>query len=197
MTMLRTLWLLFITFFKIGAFTFGGGYAMIQLISENVIQKGWVDNPNMLLDFIGISESTPGPFAINISTFIGYEQAGIWGALVATLGVILPSIIVIIIIAKLFHKFSTNKYVMGFMHGVRPLIVGVIFATGVSLILYFVFNVKLSAITSSGSDTTGGWKAFVIFAVIFGLNFVHKKVNPIYLIILSGILGYVMYGLIG
>ena len=137
--MFNLLFKLFYTFFKIGVFTFGGGYAMIPLITEDIMKNGWVDNINTLTDFIGISESTPGPFAVNIATFIGFEQAGILGAIAATLGVALPSVIIIIIIAKAFSKFQTNKYVVGFLKGVRPTIVGIIFSVGVGFILLYVF----------------------------------------------------------
>ena len=95
---------LFITFFKIGVFTFGGGYAMIPLITQEVLNNNWVDNTDVLIDFIAIAESTPGTFAINIATFIGFEQVGVIGAIAATLGVILPSFIIILIIASLFTK---------------------------------------------------------------------------------------------
>lgn len=97
---------LFGVFFKIGIFTFGGGYAMIPLIQEEVMKYNWVDSYNSLIDFIGISQSTPGAFAVNIGTFIGFEQAGILGAIFATLGVVLPSFIIILIIAMVFKKFK-------------------------------------------------------------------------------------------
>ena len=99
---------LFLTFFKIGAFTFGGGYAMLPLIQEEVIANGWLAEKE-IINFIAVSESTPGPFAINISTYIGSEMAGILGAICATLGVILPSLIIIILVAKFFEKFKTTR----------------------------------------------------------------------------------------
>ena len=96
---------LFWTFFKIGAFTFGGGYAMLPLIQEAVLSKGWAA-PEALINFIAVSESTPGPFAINMATYIGAEQGGILGAFCATLGVVTPSFIIILLVAKFFDKFK-------------------------------------------------------------------------------------------
>ena len=95
---------LLLTFLKIGAFTFGGGYAMLPLIQAEVKSHGWLDTAE-LVDFIAVSESTPGPFAVNISTFVGMRTAGIPGALCATFGVVLPSFLIIILVAKFYEKF--------------------------------------------------------------------------------------------
>ena len=116
---------LFYVFFLIGLFTFGGGYAMIPMIQEQVVDRGWISS-NALSDFIAISESTPGPFAINIATFVGSETAGIFGSICATLGVILPSFIIILIVAYIMNKFLNNKYVRGALDGVRPVILALI-----------------------------------------------------------------------
>lgn len=110
---------LFITFFKIGLFTFGGGYAMLPMIQEQVQTNGWITSRE-LVDFIAVSESTPGPFAINISTYIGMEKAGIPGALCATVGVALPSFLIIIFVAKCYEKFKTSTVVKGCMTGLKP-----------------------------------------------------------------------------
>ena len=98
---------LFLTFFKIGAFTFGGGYAMLPLIQEEVLKKAWLSQQE-IIDFIAVSESTPGPFAVNMATFIGSQTGGILGAVCATLGVVLPSFIIILIVAKCFEVFGTS-----------------------------------------------------------------------------------------
>lgn len=194
--MFNLLFKLFYTFFKIGIFTFGGGYAMIPLIQTDILNNGWVENINVLTDFIGISESTPGPFAINISTFIGFKQAGVWGVLAATTGVVLPSLIVILIIAAAFSKFQTNKFVIGFLKGVRPTIIGIIMSVGVSFILFYVLQLNLIDIKSFVFDLNYFWKAMVIFVIIFAITKVWHKLNPIFIIIISGILGYVIYGII-
>ena len=107
---------LFWTFLKIGLFTFGGGYAMIPLIQSEVLAKGWLSMEE-LVNFIAISESTPGPFAINIATYIGTETSGILGAVCSTFGLVLPSFVIILIVATAFMKFKENKYVDGVMNG--------------------------------------------------------------------------------
>lgn len=190
--MLLKLLELFITFFKVGLFTFGGGYAMIPLITEEVLAKGW-ETKATLIDFIAISESTPGPFAINISTFIGYQQQGLLGAAFATLGVILPSFIIIIFIAKIFNKFADNEYVVGFLNGAKPIIVGVIFSVGIDFILTNVF--KVSGILNIKAIVFD-WKAITIFILVFGLTKVRKRVHPILIVLLSGLLGYLLFGII-
>lgn len=118
---------LFLVFFKIGAFTFGGGYAMVPIIQSEVAEKrGWIKNED-ILDILAISESTPGPIAINSATFVGYQVAGVFGSVMATLGVVLPSLIIISIVAYFFKQFLAFKVVkyafMGIRAGVLALIV--------------------------------------------------------------------------
>ena len=102
--------ILFLTFFLIGAFTFGGGYAMLPLIADAVSKNGWVSDSEVL-DFIAVSESTPGPFAINMATFVGIKTAGLPGAVCSTLGVVLPSFVIILIVARFYEKYKTNGIV--------------------------------------------------------------------------------------
>jgi len=185
--LLELLW----TFFQIGLFTFGGGYAMIPLITESVVAKGWLETAQ-LIDFIAISESTPGPFAINIATFIGFSQAGILGSIFATLGVVLPSFIIIIFVAKAFHKFATNKFVLGFLSGVKPVVAGIIFSVGVSFILKNVFNFSIKNL----SDFVFKWDTIIIFIVVFVITRIWKKIHPVYIVLVSGIMGLIIYGLI-
>lgn len=124
---------LFTTFLRIGAFTFGGGYAMIPLIqSEAVNKKHWISEQD-LLDVVAIAESTPGPIAINAATFVGYKVAGFMGALAATLGVTLPSFVIITLIAILFTNFGDNKYVQDAFWGIRIAVVALIIKALVSL----------------------------------------------------------------
>ncbi|MGE4572740.1 MAG: chromate transporter [Candidatus Izemoplasmatales bacterium] len=188
---LKLLELLF-TFFKIGLFTFGGGYAMIPLITEEVINKGW-ETHQTLIDFIAIAESTPGPFAINIATFIGYEQLFILGAVFTTLGVILPSFIIIVIIAKIFRHFADNKYVVGFLNGAKPVIVGVIFSVGVNFILLNVFSVKKVTLIK---DFVFDWKTVTILVSIFLLSKVKDRIHPVVIVLASGVMGYILFGII-
>ena len=123
---------LFWTFLKIGAFTFGGGYAMLPLIQAEVLSHGWMD-ASALVDFIAVSESTPGPFAINIATYVGAETGGIGGALCATLGVVLPSFVCILIVARCFEAFRSSFVVQGCMTGLKPAVVGLIGASVLSV----------------------------------------------------------------
>ena len=137
---LAALFELFITFFQIGLFTFGGGYAMIPMIQDAVLRKEWMTEQE-LIDFIAISESTPGPFAINIATYVGAETVGILGSVFATLGVVLPSFIIILIIAKIMDKFIKNKYVQRALTGIKAVVLGLILSTGIIFVIKaFGFN---------------------------------------------------------
>ena len=187
----KLLFELFITFFKIGLFTFGGGYAMIPLMSDEVVSKGWLLS-EQLMDFIAISESTPGPFAINMATFIGYNQQGILGAIMATLGVVMPSFIIILIIAKAFHKFASNKYVVGFLSGVKPVVVGIIFAVAFTFLLKSIFNTDIMNIL----DIEFHWSSLLIFLTVFAMSRIWRKLHPVYIVLVSGIMGLIIYGFI-
>lgn len=117
---------LFFTFFKIGAFTFGGGYAMLPLIQEAVIhQHGWLTQKEFL-EMIAIAEMTPGPIAVNTATFVGFRMAGFWGSTFATLGVVLPSFLIILLIARNFGNLGDSPWTKGFFTGVKPAIIGLI-----------------------------------------------------------------------
>ena len=123
---------LFWTFFKIGAFTFGGGYAMLPLIQSEVTSKGWIDEAS-LVNFVAVSESTPGPIAVNMATYVGSELGGVPGALCATLGVVLPSFIIILIVAKCFERFRQSRAIQGAMSGLKPAVVGLIATAVISV----------------------------------------------------------------
>ncbi len=175
--------LLFWTFFKIGAFTFGGGYAMLPLIQAEVLQKGWLSNRE-LVDFIAVSESTPGPFAINMSTYVGMETAGLFGALCATLGVVLPSFLIILLVARIFDRFCESKTVKGVMNGLRPAVIGLIGAAVISTgqTVFFPEGFGAEVLRSV---------AFLSSAAIFGVMFflAMKKKSPILIIVLSAAAG--------
>lgn len=174
---------LFFTFFKIGLFTFGGGYAMLPLIQEEVIAHGWLGS-EAIVNFIAVSESTPGPFAINIATYVGIETGGIFGAVCATLGVVMPSFIVILIVARIYDSFKKNRYVIGAMSGLKPAVVGLIGAALVSVgqTVFFGNGVSLSAFTRPEI-----YIALAIFAVMAVLAF--KKLHPIIIIAMSAVIG--------
>ena len=170
---------LFLMFFKIGVFTFGGGYAMLPLIQEEVAARGLM-TVEELVSFVAISESTPGPFAVNIATYVGLHHAGILGSVFATLGVVMPSFIIILIVAHFFEKFKTNRAVKGLMSGLRPGVVGLLAAAVVTMgkSVFFkagwVFDLKL-----------------LLAAVIFGITLFLslRKKHPILLIVLAAALG--------
>ena len=189
---------LFLTFFKIGAFTFGGGYAMLPLIQAEVIKRSWVTEQE-LIDFIAVSESTPGPFAVNMATFIGSRLGGDFalqsgaistyigsflGSACATLGVVLPSFIIILIVAKCFEKFKTNSIVKGCMSGLKPATIGLIGSAIVSVGKTVFFSAGLTAVAFSNA---GFYVSLAIFAVMCTLAF--KKVHPIAIICLSAAAG--------
>lgn len=176
---------LFATFFMIGVCTFGGGYAMIPLITEEVMRHQWLTESE-IVDFIAVSESTPGPFAINIATYVGIETAGPLGAVAATLGVVLPSLIIIIIVAKCYDKFRKAKPVDAALQGIRPVAVGLIGTAVISIgRTAFVFEgMQLSDLLPYSFVSK-----VVIFAIVLVCMF--KKVKPIKLIIISACLGIV------
>ena len=176
---------LFLTFLKIGAFTIGGGYAMIPLIQAEVVGHGWMELPE-IIDFIAVSESTPGPIAINMATFIGSQTAGILGAVIATAGIVLPSFIIILLIAKLFSSFSENKIVKAVMSGIRPVVIGLIAASLFSVAVT-VFFPEPEGFTFEVFKTFSFWISLVTIAFLAFL--MKKKVNPILIIVIAAALG--------
>lgn len=181
MTLLELFW----TFLKIGAFTFGGGYAMLPLITAEVEAHGWMSE-QALVNFIAVSESTPGPFAINIATYVGTEVGGIAGAVCATLGVTLPSFVIILIIAKCYQRFQNSRLVKGCMSGLKPAVVGLIGASVISVGATVFVPDGISVSVFSG-------QAFYISAGIFILAVIlsFRKVHPILIICISAVLGIV------
>ncbi len=174
---------LFITFLKIGAFTFGGGYAMLPMIQSEVISHGWLD-ASELVDFIAVSESTPGPFAVNISTFVGMRTAGVFGAFCATFGVVLPSFVTILIVAKCYDKFRESRAVKGCMTGLKPAVVGLISAALVTTgqAVFFPAGITAGVFTSPSFLCSAG-----IFIAMLALSL--KKLHPIAVILISAVLG--------
>ncbi len=176
---------LFWTFFMIGAFTFGGGYAMLPLIQEQVTAHGWLTEEE-LINFVAVSESTPGPFAVNVSTYVGMETGGILGSLCATVGVVFPSFLVILIVAKCYEKFQKSRIVGGCMAGLKPAVVGLIAAAVVSAGKTVLFPGGLEgAAPAIGSLVS----AALIFAAALGLAL--KKIHPVLIIVVSAVLGIV------
>lgn len=177
------LWQLFWTFLEIGAVSFGGGYGMISLIREKVLLHGWLEE-TQFLSFIAVSESTPGPLAINMATFIGSSQAGMAGAFCATLGVVLPSFLIILLVARFYAAFRSSAIVSGAMGGLRPAVIGMIGAAVVSVGQTVFLPEGLAAVTAYPLVCS-----LAIFALMAVLT--HKKLHPIVIILLSALLGIV------
>lgn len=190
MVLLKIFALLFGIFFKIGLFTIGGGYAMIPMIKAEVVNMNWM-SVNDLIDFIAIAESTPGPFAINIATYVGIivgGQSGIWqgilGAIFATVGVVLPSFLIILLVARFYAAFRSSAIVSGAMGGLRPAVIGMIGAAVVSVGQTVFLPEGLAAVTAYPLVCS-----LAIFALMAVLT--HKKLHPIVIILLSALLGIV------
>ncbi len=180
---------LFLEFFKIGLFTFGGGYAMIPLLRETILKYGWMSE-SAFYDFIGVCESTPGPIAVNMASYVGSTQGGLLGSIVATFGVALPSFIIILLIASVMKKIVKNKYFIYFMDGIKPVILGLILSTGV---LLFIKTIGYNGLSSFDFD----YKSLIIFGLIliislFSKFIIKKKMNTILLIVFSAILGIIV-----
>ncbi len=185
---------LFWTFFKIGLFTFGGGYAMIPMIVDETRQFG-ILSENDIVDFIAISESTPGPFAINIATFIGYSQNGILGAIFTTLGVVLPSFIIILLLANIIERVKDNRYFKSIIKTVMPLVIGLILSTVIDISLTSLFSIEnLNNIKnefSLNSTTLISLILISLFAIGFKI-WKNKKPAPILTIVICAGLGIII-----
>lgn len=183
---------LFLTFFKIGLFTFGGGYAMIPIVRDEALALNWITEEGFV-NFIAVAESTPGPIAINMATFIGSTNGGILGAICATLGVVLPSFIIILLIASVLKKFLQLSGVQAFIKGIHPTITALILSTGLTMLIGTLFSIK-----TINSTFSFDYKALIILALIILANCIYKKVfkkkpSAIILIIISAILGIILY----
>ncbi len=188
------------TFFLIGAFTFGGGYAMLSLIQNQVVvEHSWISE-SAFTDIVAVSQMTPGPIGINSATYVGYEVLqgatgshllGICGSLTATLSIMLPSFILMLLIVRFYEKFRTSTLYAGTMSFVKPAVVGLIGAAAVILILKttwtgFTPNVQIVA------DNFPDWKSWVLLGGALAAGY-WGKVNPIYLILAGAVLGIILY----
>lgn len=196
---------LFWEFFKIGLLTIGGGYAMVSPISQVVARRGWLSESE-IYNFIAISESTPGPLAINLATFIGIRVGGetdlgvfgsFLGAFTATFAVVLPSFVIILIVTKLLSRFYSSKYVQGVLYGVKPVVVGLI----LSFLLVAFCKVILPALNFKSLNESGfskfDWLSLALIVVLVPLSQVKirkKKLHPIILIVFSAIAGIILFG---
>jgi len=167
---------LFLSFVKIGLFSFGGGYAMIPLISKEIVEtRAWLSMTEFI-DVIALSQATPGPIAINSATYVGYKVAGLGGSVAATVGVVVPSFILMIVLGRLFFRYRDLPFVKDMFQGIRPAVV--------ALILAAAFSVATSSITG----IVPGIVAAAVIAGILAFN-----IDPVLLLLASGVLGYFMY----
>lgn len=180
---------LFLGFLKVGCFAFGGAYGAIPLIRDVVMSYGWL-NDEMLTYIIAVSESTPGPIMVNLATYIGSSQAGFLGASIATLAVVLPSFLIILLVTAFLKTALKNKYVQAILRGLKPCVIGIVLATGIYMVLKNCFVTI--------SDVTVNLNAVIISALLIASMFGYKhlkkkKLSPISLIILSAVLGIIVF----
>lgn len=187
MIYLELLW----AFLKVGMFSFGGAYGAIPLIRDVVLSHGWLTE-EMFTYFVAVSESTPGSIMVNLATYVGSNQAGFWGAMLATIGVVLPSFIVILVIVSLMKNIIKNKYVQSILKCIKPGFIGIVMAMGIYILLSNVLTITSSVMVD--------WKVLLITVILLALSFGYQKVkkkdfSPLLLIILSAGMGIVAYAI--
>ncbi|MDD5832178.1 MAG: chromate transporter [Clostridiales bacterium] len=181
---------LFLGFLKVGCFAFGGAYGAIPLIRDVVMSYGWLSD-EMLTYMIAVSESTPGPIMVNLATYIGSSQAGFPGAVTATLAVVLPSFLIILLVTALLKTALKNKYVQAVLRGLKPCVIGIVLATGIYMVFTNCFgtvtainvNIQAVIITALLLTSMSGYKCLV-----------KKKLSPVLLIVISAIAGIMVFG---
>lgn len=167
---------LYLAFLKIGTFSFGGGYAMLPFIQKEIVEKNnWI-SMSEFTDIIGISQMTPGPVAINSATFVGYKINGVIGSVIATLGVVTTSFILVTVINKLLDKFKESKVIKAALLGMRPVLI--------ALIIYAFIDLAKEAYVDIKS---------IIITLIIGIILLSKKVHPILVIVIAAVLGLLFY----
>ena len=182
---------LFLGFLRVGCFSFGGAYGAIPLIRDVALSYGWLDDETLAY-MIAVSESTPGPIMVNLATYVGSSQAGLGGAVLATLAVVLPSFLVILLAAAVLKNLLENRYVKAVLGGLKPCVIGIILATGV----YMTVHNGISGMGKPGLDLRPAAITAILAAVMWGSKPVLKrKVSPLALIAVSACLGILVYGI--
>ena len=186
---------LFLTFLKVGAFAFGGGYAMLSLIGDSVLSYGWMTEEE-LLNFVGVETVIPGPIAVNMATYIGYEQGGFFGALLATIGVVLPSFIIILVVAVCIKNLLKYPPVKTFIAGMRPALGGLILSVAATMALTVFFGIETVSTINISFDP----RTLVILAVVITIPIIWKRIkkkefSSILLVVISGVLGMLLFGI--
>ena len=181
---------LFLGFLKVGCFAFGGAYGAIPLIRDVVMSYGWLDD-DMLAYMIAVSESTPGPIMVNLATYIGSSQAGFPGAVIATLAVVFPSFLIILLVTALLRTALKNKYIQAVLCGLKPCVIGIVLATGI----YLVFGNCFGTISAVTVNVQAIAITVLLVASMLGYgHFTKKKLSPILLIVISAMAGIVICG---
>ena len=182
---------LFLGFLRVGCFSIGGAYGAIPLIRDVALSYGWLDDETLAY-MIAVSESTPGPIMVNLATYVGSSQAGLGGAVLATLAVVLPSFLVILLAAAVLKNLLENRYVKAVLGGLKPCVIGIILATGV----YMTVHNGISGMGKPGLDLRPAAITAILAAVMWGAKPVLKrKVSPLALIAVSACLGILVYGI--
>lgn len=180
---------LFLEFFKVGLFCFGGAFGMIPLIEETVVKHGWLTEAEFF-NLIGVCESTPGPIAVNTATYVGSVMGGPLGSIAATLGVVLPSFFIILLIAAVLKNLTDNKYFKGFMRGVKPVVVALILSTGSMLLLKAI---GFAGLQEFRVDVVSLVILVLLCGAYFGITYLwKKKLSAVKVILLSAGLGIVV-----
>lgn len=183
---MMTFLLMCLEFFKTGLFAVGGGLATIPFLKEISVKYGWY-TLDTLTTMIAVSESTPGPIGVNMSTYVGYSMFGIPGAICATLSLVAPSVIIICAIAKLLKKFKDSPIVQGIFNGLRPAVVGLILSAIISIYLNALFHKEV--FLSGNFVEWFNWKGIALFFALLGFSYWKPKLHPIVMIILAAIAG--------
>lgn len=182
---------LFIAFLQVGLFSFGGAYGAIPLIQDTVLSHGWLSE-DMIKYFIAVAESTPGSIMVNLATYVGSNQGGALGAVLTTIGVVLPSFLIILLFVKFSDRFFKNPRVQAVLDGIKPCIIGIIFASGITMLLGNLFPQE--------GTYNFDLRAFIITVILISSAFIWQKIkkksiSPITLIIVSAVLGVIVYGI--
>ena len=186
---------LFLTFLKVGAFAFGGGYAMLSLIGDSVLKYGWMTEEE-LLNFVGVETLIPGPIAVNMATYIGYEQGGFLGALLATIGVVLQSFIIILIVVVCIKNLLKYPPVKTFIASMRPALGGLILSVAITMALTVFFGIDTVSTINLSFDP----RTLVVLAVVIAIPIIWKRIkkkefSSILLVVISGIVGMLLFGI--
>lgn len=180
---------LFWDFFRVSCFTFGGAYGAIPLIRDMVLGNGWISEERFVY-MIAVSESTPGPIMVNMATYIGSDQAGFWGSLVATIGVVLPAYLTILLIAGIMRNAIKNKYVQAVLQGLKPCVIGIVIATGTYMLIRNFLG------TETVLNPTALLITLLLAAITAVYRLIFKKPLPsIALICVSAVLGVILFSL--